>query len=408
MIVYISDKLNSKKNGGVSLSGVDFLQLLRMRYGDVSVITSDGLNLSVVKQKEFLGKELGRVTSVCKVRSDYRFRWTVRSLARKIINFFTNLRSKKKINLKNFYTPNGPNLIFVNSWSSLFQSGRVINDRRFRRVCIVRGNPESFMWQNDSASSEDALKNATNYLEEFHHLIFVSNIGKHRWEKLLERPTANFYLPNSIDEAEVSKALKIGKTEMARKMGFEDHVVNLVAVGSVQRRKGQDMLLSVAKELEAKGYSSFIIHVVGVVSEMWGGSEIVRSINSSDFSSRFKFHGHRDDALSFVAAADICLFPSRAEAFPRTVAEYMALGKAIVSTDASGVPEMLVDNVNGLLCAIDDSSMMARKIIQLIEDPTHTFDLESKALITYNEKFSKTSQSKRALEIFSALDEPIK
>ena len=41
MIVYVSDSINSKKNGGSSTSGFEFLQFLRMNYSEVVLITSD-------------------------------------------------------------------------------------------------------------------------------------------------------------------------------------------------------------------------------------------------------------------------------------------------------------------------------------------------------------------------------
>ena len=60
-------------------------------------------------------------------------------------------------------------------------------------------------------------------------------------------------------------------------------------------------------------------------------------------------HGHSDNVFKYMFQADLLIFTSRAEAFPRTVAEYMGVGKPIIAADVSGVNEMIIDEENGLL-----------------------------------------------------------
>jgi glycosyltransferase involved in cell wall biosynthesis len=404
MIIYISDTLGSKRNGGVSLSGVDFLQLLRLHYNNVQVLASDTVPDTALAAKALAGQPLYPIKGAWRLASIYKMRPSLRSFARFVLVNLKNIGAKHKICLPELYEDNRKNILFVNSWSSLYPSVKFLDDPRFRKVCIVRGNPESFFWQSKGTDKALEIEKAAEYLRQFDDLIFVSRIGKDRWQPYLSETIRSYYLPNSIEEKTAAKLLSQEPKSIARSLNFPEDKINLVAVGSVQTRKGQDILIDTALKLRKMGYKNFCIHIVGVVSEPWGGNEIVNQIKSSTVSSHFMFYGHRNNVLHFVRAADICLFPSRAEAFPRTIAEYMALEKPIVSTDVSGVPEMITDGENGLLCGIGEGEKMGERIARLFENPELTIRLAKSARETYETYFSKAAQAQNACDLFTKLD----
>lgn len=67
-------------------------------------------------------------------------------------------------------------------------------------------------------------------------------------------------------------------------------------------------------------------------------------------------------------SCDIYLFPSRLEGFGLSVAEAMACGKPVVTTDCSSLPELVIDGKGGYLCPMDDVSAFAEAIRHLAED----------------------------------------
>lgn len=404
MILYLSDTLASKRNGGVSLSGVDFLQLLRLHYADIVVMTADTVPDADRIATDLAGHALHPLRDVQRLARLYHPRRSMRSLARFVQVQLQNLGARRSIDLSYNYQPDRPNILFVNSWSDLYLAGRIKGDPRFKTACIVRGNPESFVWQSTDADKTAVVDQAGAFLRQFDFLIFVSSIGRDRWQPYLTEANLSYYLPNAIDEAVVATLLGKEPKVVAANIGLAPGVAHLVAVGSVQTRKGQDTLIEAAQTLRANGFRRFQIHLVGVVSELWGGQQIIRSLQSSEVAEHFVLHGHREDALHFMFAADICIFPSRAEAFPRTIAEYMALGKPIVSTDVSGIPEMITNCENGLLCGVDEGKAMGEKIAFLLNEPAFAAELGAKARQTYESKFSKICQIERALEIFADMD----
>jgi glycosyltransferase involved in cell wall biosynthesis len=408
VILYVSDTLGSKRNGGVSLSGVDFAQMLRLHYEDVTVLASDKFPRSAASASSYGGMSIKAINASWRLSKRYQLRPTLRSVARFLLVKMKNIGAKRRLPLADFYSDETPNFLFVNSWSSLYPSPEIVDDDRFKKICVVRGNPESFVWQSVSEDKEAQVKNAAEYLHQFDALIFVSSVGLERWRSYLKEGVHCYYLPNSIDEDVVGKLLVKNSQDLRASLGFAPGEAHFVAVGSVQTRKGQDMLVDAALKLRALGYTQFKIHIVGVVSELWGGREILNRIKASSVAQHFCFYGHRNDALAFMRAADICLFPSRAEAFPRTVAEYMALEKPIVSTDVSGVPEMIQDGENGLLCAADNGESMGEKVALLLEDTARARKFAKRAREAYAENFSKDAQAYRAIKLFRQLDADLK
>jgi glycosyltransferase involved in cell wall biosynthesis len=75
---------------------------------------------------------------------------------------------------------------------------------------------------------------------------------------------------------------------------------------------------------------------------------------------------HAADAL---ARADIVVLPSVSEGLPVALLEAMAHGAAIVATRVGGVPEVITDDVEGVLVPLGDPTALARSIGELATDP---------------------------------------
>ena len=78
----------------------------------------------------------------------------------------------------------------------------------------------------------------------------------------------------------------------------------------------------------------------------------------------------RDEALKAVAyaAADLFLFPTRAESFGLVSIESQACGTPVVSFRVGGVPDHVRHGETGLLAEPEDVDGFAQAIVQLLED----------------------------------------
>jgi glycosyltransferase involved in cell wall biosynthesis len=76
----------------------------------------------------------------------------------------------------------------------------------------------------------------------------------------------------------------------------------------------------------------------------------------------------REDLTRIMMNTDIFLLSSILEGQPLVIVEAMAYGCPIVTTNVGGIPELIQDGVNGLMCPPEKPECLAEKINRLIED----------------------------------------
>jgi glycosyltransferase involved in cell wall biosynthesis len=82
-----------------------------------------------------------------------------------------------------------------------------------------------------------------------------------------------------------------------------------------------------------------------------------------------EYLGKLEDVRPALAAARVYVLPSYREGTPRTVLEAMATGRPIITTDAPGCRETVVDGVNGFRVPPKDAGALAAAMIRMIEAP---------------------------------------
>ena len=67
-----------------------------------------------------------------------------------------------------------------------------------------------------------------------------------------------------------------------------------------------------------------------------------------------------------MAKSDIFVLPSLSEGFPNVILEAMAAGLPIISSNVGGVPDIIQDEVNGLLVEPMNSKEIAEKVLFIL------------------------------------------
>ena len=137
---------------------------------------------------------------------------------------------------------------------------------------------------------------------------------------------------------------------------------SLVAVGSLIRRKGYDVLISALREVEKK-YSAWELKIIG------GGIEednLRRLIAQCHLESKVKLIGRKNkqEIISILRESDVFVFPSRAENFSVAVLEALSVGLPVVATLCGGIKEC-IDEKNGLLVPVEDTNALADTIVNI-------------------------------------------
>jgi glycosyltransferase involved in cell wall biosynthesis len=79
--------------------------------------------------------------------------------------------------------------------------------------------------------------------------------------------------------------------------------------------------------------------------------------------------GWHDDMVNMFPKAHIVCLPSYREGMPLSLAEAAACGRPVVTTDAPGCHEIVLDGVNGFLVPVRDVDALAEALRILIDDP---------------------------------------
>lgn len=82
-----------------------------------------------------------------------------------------------------------------------------------------------------------------------------------------------------------------------------------------------------------------------------------------------KFWGKLSDVRSVIVQSNIFVLPSYREGIPRSVLEAMSMGRAIITTDAPGCKETVIEGKNGFKVAVGEVEPLAEAMCKLIQNP---------------------------------------
>ena len=81
-----------------------------------------------------------------------------------------------------------------------------------------------------------------------------------------------------------------------------------------------------------------------------------------------QYFGEQKDVRPFIEQASVYVLPSYHEGTPKTVLEAMSMGRAIITTDAPGCRETVIDGINGCLVPVKNVEAIVEKMEYLIDN----------------------------------------
>jgi glycosyltransferase involved in cell wall biosynthesis len=85
-------------------------------------------------------------------------------------------------------------------------------------------------------------------------------------------------------------------------------------------------------------------------------------------SGVIEYFGEQNDVRPYITQCSTYLLPSYHEGTPKTVLEAMAMGRSIITSDAPGCRETVVEGVNGHLVKVKDIKELTNKMNHLISN----------------------------------------
>jgi glycosyltransferase involved in cell wall biosynthesis len=153
------------------------------------------------------------------------------------------------------------------------------------------------------------------------------------------------------------------------------------AIGTVTRlheSKGNSFLVEAARRvLDERPFARFFIVGEGPLRE-----PLEQQARALQLGDRCVFAGFARDVARVVSAFDISVFPSLWEGTPLTVFEALAMGKAIVATDADGLIDVLTPEEDAIVVPRRDAAALAAGLIRAIDEPETRLRIRAAAFRT--------------------------
>lgn len=385
-IIYISSEFNPKNGANKSASDVLFSLLEnKFKVHVFSFNPKSNLDSSLFSKKY----ENLKWTKVKRKKPFTKggFKQTLKWIYRKVEDFFAS-----DISLKDLES----DLIIVNSIGGHDIIKDHLENLDIPAVNIFRGSPDSFGIPGVNLSVQDVIRELSSY----NALIFVSKLVEEKWREFPEiRSKKTYFVPNCIEEEKVASLSS--SNEYYREKFFDKVDFNIVYIASIQFRKGHDILIKAFPEIVSK-IPNVKLHLIGKHVRPFS-EEIIEMVRDLDFEDYIVLHGEKDNALEYLSASDLLVFPSRAEAMPRVLLEAMAMGTPIISSDVDGNPELVEHDYNGYLFNYENPKAMVDQIFDLFSNPEKREFFAKNGRSKYQDSFSRNSHIKNYRDVIDTL-----
>jgi len=149
----------------------------------------------------------------------------------------------------------------------------------------------------------------------------------------------------------------------------------------------------------------------GIIGDGPLRNEIESIIFNMDLRGKVKLLGWKsqEEIIDFMKDTDILLAPSVTgqdgdqEGIPVVLMEAMAMGLPVVSTNHSGIPELVQDGISGFLAPEKDVSALADKIKRCIENRELWPDIGMEGCKTIFDKYDINDLNERLVQIYHNL-----
>lgn len=117
------------------------------------------------------------------------------------------------------------------------------------------------------------------------------------------------------------------------------------------------------------------------------------------------YYGEQIDVRAFISECSFFVLPSYHEGTPKTVLEAMAMGRPVITTNAPGCRETVVDGVNGFLTEVKNVKELVDKIEYFITNPEKCKEMGLAGYQIVKEKYDVRIINKVILEMMGLINE---
>ena len=202
-------------------------------------------------------------------------------------------------------------------------------------------------------------------------IIFISDYERNYFEDLISR----------TEFKKLKNLITIKNGAIDRYVEFEaikPSPHSLIYLGRLEEYKGiRELIAGFSQVAEKFPEAKLHIYGTGPLSDFcqkYSNSQII-------------YHGFTDEPLKKISEAEIFILPSYIEGLSLSLIDATMLGRAIITTNIDGNPEVVEDQRNGLLIPAKDSNALARAIEKLLSNPKLVEKFGHQSRLKYLQEF---------------------
>jgi len=296
--------------------------------------------------------------------------WLENFFARKAINhtekFIQNLVIREKIDvieLPDFY-----NLI-----------GYLKQEVKFRKFSVptvlrVHGSFSFIYFYRNGNIPEVIKKNEINHFSRCDLFLSVSNFSKSFISQILTTNIPSKVIYNPIEDSLFTKDISF----------YQNNVI--LFFGTISEGKGIVQLFKAFNRV-VKEIPMAKLVVIGV-----GNIKKLKQHLTMDALQNVLFKGFmvKEELMEEIKKSTLCVLPSYFENFSMAALEVLANRRTLIYTNRCSGPEVIENNINGILVNPDDDLEIANAIINLLKNPTFNTKLAKQGYLDCRIRFSET------------------
>jgi len=190
-------------------------------------------------------------------------------------------------------------------------------------------------------------------------------------------------------ESDITKSQQLRK-----KLSIPEDSLILGTISRLDPIKNHRLLISSFAKIQ---HPELILLIVGDGEIRSNLENLVKQLGISE---KVIFTGFQTTPVDYLQLMDIFLLPSLSEGTSMTLLEAMSLSKACIVTDVGGNPEIIEDNVSGLVTPSDDEKRLITACDLLLKDSKLRKKLGDAGRAQFEERFTVQSMLKNYQDIY--------
>jgi glycosyltransferase involved in cell wall biosynthesis len=203
-------------------------------------------------------------------------------------------------------------------------------------------------------------------------------------------------IPNGVDLSRF--AVDPPPCQLRREYGIPREAVLLGTVARLEPEKGLRYLVEAMPSVLAGAPQAWLA-IVGEGSERPALEAQAASL-PAPARDRIIFAGRREDISAVTADLDVAVLPSLREAQGISLLEAMARCRPVVASAVGGIPEVVTDEVSGLLVPPADPPALADALVRLARSPELRARLGAAGFATVRDRYSIDAQVVRTEAVY--------